>query len=108
VPLRHTGLEPDFGSPLGAIDARVASSAGELWERKFRIARLRLCSECFSQRWADLPVPPPVVGSTRVGERIDEQIQREIAENRKPDKPAGQMIIGIDGAFVGILGRLTG
>ena len=35
-----------------------------------------------------------------VGERIDEQIQREIAENRKPDKPAEQMIIGIDGAFV--------
>jgi hypothetical protein len=35
-----------------------------------------------------------------VGERIDEQIQREIAENRKPDKPADQMIIGIDGAFV--------
>jgi hypothetical protein len=31
-----------------------------------------------------------------VGERIDEQIQREIAENRKPDKPAEQMIIGID------------
>src|SRR5271165_2088456 len=29
VPLRHTGLEPDFGSPLGASDARVASSAGE-------------------------------------------------------------------------------
>jgi hypothetical protein len=35
-----------------------------------------------------------------VGERIDEQIQGEIAENRKPDKPAEQMIIGIDGAFV--------
>ena len=35
-----------------------------------------------------------------IGERIDEQIQREIAENRKPDKPAEQMIIGIDGAFV--------
>ena len=29
VPLRHTGLEPDFGTPLGASDARVASSAGE-------------------------------------------------------------------------------
>ena len=29
VSLRHTGLEPDFGSPLGASDARVASSAGE-------------------------------------------------------------------------------
>ena len=35
-----------------------------------------------------------------VGERIDEQIQREIAENRKPDKPADLMIFGIDGAFV--------
>jgi hypothetical protein len=35
-----------------------------------------------------------------VGERIDKQIQREIAENRKPDKPAERMIIGIDGAFV--------
>jgi hypothetical protein len=35
-----------------------------------------------------------------VGERIDEQIQREIAENREPDKPAAQMVIGIDGAFV--------
>src|SRR5260370_19600191 len=29
VPLRHTDLEPDFGSPLGSSDARVASSAGE-------------------------------------------------------------------------------
>src|ERR1700692_2232842 len=29
VPLRHRGLEPDFGSPLGASDARVASSTGE-------------------------------------------------------------------------------
>src|SRR6202035_3234736 len=35
-----------------------------------------------------------------VGDRIDKQIQREIAENRKPDKPTDQMIIGIDGAFV--------
>ena len=35
-----------------------------------------------------------------VGERIDEQIQEEIAESRKPDKPVDQMIIGIDGAFV--------
>ena len=52
---------------------------------------------------------PPMGGTTHtttrspvnaVGERIDEQIQREIAENRKPDKPAEQMIIGIDGAFV--------
>jgi hypothetical protein len=52
---------------------------------------------------------PPMGGTTHttnrsrvhaVGERIDEQIQREIAENRKPDKPADQMIIGIDGAFV--------
>jgi hypothetical protein len=52
---------------------------------------------------------PPIGGSTHtttrsrviaVGESIDEQIQREIAENRKPDKPAEQMIIGIDGAFV--------
>src|SRR3984893_19036289 len=29
VSLRHTGLEPDFGSPLGASDARIASSAGQ-------------------------------------------------------------------------------
>src|SRR6202047_3289999 len=29
VPPRHTGLEPDFGSPLGASDARIASSAGQ-------------------------------------------------------------------------------
>jgi hypothetical protein len=35
-----------------------------------------------------------------VGERIDEEIRQEIAENRKPDKLAKQMIIGIDGAFV--------
>jgi hypothetical protein len=35
-----------------------------------------------------------------VGERIDEEIRQEITENRKPDKPAKQMIIGIDGAFV--------
>src|SRR5271166_1835400 len=52
---------------------------------------------------------PPMGGTTHtttrsrvhaVGECIDKQIQREIAENRKPDKPADQMIIGIDGAFV--------
>jgi hypothetical protein len=35
-----------------------------------------------------------------VSELIDEEIRREITENRKPDKPAKQMIIGIDGAFV--------
>ena len=52
---------------------------------------------------------PPVGGTTHtttrgrliaVGERIDEEIRQEITENRKPDKPAKQMIIGIDGAFV--------
>jgi hypothetical protein len=52
---------------------------------------------------------PPVGGSTHtttrarliaVGERIDREIRQEITENRKPDKPAKQMIIGIDGAFV--------
>lgn len=35
-----------------------------------------------------------------IGERIDKKIQREIAENRTAEKPAKQMIIGIDGAFV--------
>ena len=35
-----------------------------------------------------------------VGERIDEEIRQEITENRKPDKLAKQMIIGIDGALV--------
>jgi hypothetical protein len=35
-----------------------------------------------------------------VGERIDQEIRQEITENRKPDKLAKQMIIGIDGAFV--------
>lgn len=35
-----------------------------------------------------------------IGERIDKEIQREIAENRTAEKPAKQMIIGIDGAFV--------
>ena len=35
-----------------------------------------------------------------VGERIDEEIRQEITENKKPDKAAKQMIIGIDGAFV--------
>jgi hypothetical protein len=52
---------------------------------------------------------PPVGGTTHtttrgrliaVGERIDEEIRQEITENRKPDKPAKEMIIGIDGAFV--------
>src|SRR5258708_35663478 len=52
---------------------------------------------------------PPIGGTTHtttrsrviaVGERIDEEIRRDIAENRKPDKPAKHMIIGIDGAFV--------
>ncbi len=52
---------------------------------------------------------PPMGGTTHttirsrviaVGERIDEEIRRDIAENRKPDKPAKHMIIGIDGAFV--------
>ena len=35
-----------------------------------------------------------------IGERIAEEIQQEITENRTPDKPAKQMVIGIDGAFV--------
>src|SRR5580700_1320621 len=52
---------------------------------------------------------PPVGGTTHtttrarlitVGERIDQEIRQEITENRKPDKLAKQMIIGIDGAFV--------
>ena len=52
---------------------------------------------------------PPMGGTTgtttrsrviAVGERIDEEIRQDIYENRKPDKPAKRMIIGIDGAFV--------
>ena len=52
---------------------------------------------------------PPMGGATHtttrsrviaVGERIDEEIRRDIAETRKLDKPPKQMIIGIDGAFV--------
>jgi hypothetical protein len=52
---------------------------------------------------------PPTGGTTHtstrarliaVGERVDEEIRQEITENRKPDKLAKQMIIGIDGAFV--------
>src|SRR5271157_473543 len=52
---------------------------------------------------------PPMGGTTHttirsrviaVGERIEEEIRQEITENRKPDKAAKQMIIGIDGAFV--------
>jgi hypothetical protein len=44
---------------------------------------------------------PPTGGTTHtttrgrliaVGERIDEEIRQEITENRKPDKPAKQMI----------------
>src|ERR1700732_1592785 len=35
VLLRHAGLEPDFGSPPGASDARVASFAGELGSANF-------------------------------------------------------------------------
>ena len=35
-----------------------------------------------------------------IGERIDEEIQHEIKENRTAENPARQMIIGIDGAFV--------
>jgi hypothetical protein len=99
VPLRHTGLEPDFGSPLGSSDARVASSAGEPGSADFVSQGLRICCDCSSHRWAELPIPPPEAGSA-VGERIDEEIRRDIAENRKPDKPAKQIIIGIDGAFV--------
>jgi hypothetical protein len=52
---------------------------------------------------------PPMGGTTHtttrsrvnaVGERIDEEIREEITENRKPEKAAKEMIIGIDGAFV--------
>jgi hypothetical protein len=52
---------------------------------------------------------PPIGGTTHttirsrviaVGERIDEEIRRDIAENRTPDKPAKHMVISIDGAFV--------
>jgi hypothetical protein len=91
-------LFPVFGNPLGASDARVASSAGEPGSAAYRKA-------------ADLlrMLLPPTGGTTHtttrgrliaVGERIEEEIRQEITENRKPDKPAKQMIIGIDGAFV--------
>ena len=35
-----------------------------------------------------------------IGERIDKEIRQEITENRTFAKPAKQMVIGIDGAFV--------
>jgi hypothetical protein len=56
--------------------------------------------------WGPCASGPPVGGTTHttirgrliaVGERIDEEIRQEITENRKPDKPAKEMIIGIDG-----------
>src|ERR1700675_3421213 len=53
VPLRHAGLEPDFGSPLGASDARVASSAGELGSANF-----------VSQGCGSAPNVPPTDGRT--------------------------------------------
>ncbi len=35
-----------------------------------------------------------------IGNRIDDKIQQEISDDRKPEKLAKQMVIGIDGAFV--------
>jgi hypothetical protein len=100
VRLRYTGLHPDFGSPLGP------SVTPEL-----RHLQVSLGAQLSYRKAADLlrMLLPPTGGTTHtttrgrliaVGERIDEEIRREITENRKPDKPAKQMIIGIDGAFV--------
>jgi hypothetical protein len=47
------------------------------------MARPRLYCECFSPGWAELLIPPPEAGVIAVGERIDEEIRQDIAENRK-------------------------
>src|SRR5271165_6087552 len=67
VPVRRTGLEPDFGSPLGASDARVAPSAGEPGRADFVSQGCGSASERSSHRWAELPIPPPEAGSTPLG-----------------------------------------
>jgi hypothetical protein len=92
VPLRHTGLEPDFGSLLGVTP-------------ELRHLQVSLGTQTSYRKAAALfkRFLPPMGGTTHtttrsrihgVGERIDEQIQEEIAENRKADKPAERMIIG--------------
>jgi hypothetical protein len=63
--------------------------------------KVRKCSDASDQHWStELPIPLPRSRVIAVGERIDEEIRQEITGNRKPDKAAKQMIIGIDGAFV--------
>jgi hypothetical protein len=99
VPIRHAGLESDFGSLLNRVapelrHLQVSLGAQIAYRKAAALLRMFL---------------PPMGGTTHtttrsrvnaVGERIDEQIQREIAENRKPEKPAERTVIGIDGAFV--------
>jgi hypothetical protein len=75
VRLRYAVLQPDFGSPLRASDARVASSAGEPGSAAF------IPQDCRSAANAS----PTGGGTTHttnrsrliaVGERIDEEIRQ--------------------------------
>jgi hypothetical protein len=82
-----------------------------LFIEELRHLQVSLGAQTSYRKAADLlrMILPPMGGTTHttirsrviaVGERIDKEIRLDIAENRKPDKPAKHMVISIDGAFV--------
>jgi hypothetical protein len=103
VRLRYAGFQTDFGSVLSG---RVTP--------ELRHLQVSLGAQISYRKAADLSrmFLPPTGGTTHtaarsrviaVGERIDEEIRKEITENQNPDKAAKQMIIGIDGPLMQIL-----
>jgi hypothetical protein len=85
-----------------AVPAReIGHQTMHLLTAFWNCAAFAFVAECNS----DTPMGGTTHTTTRnrviaVGERIDEGIRNEIAEKRKRDKPAKQMVIGLDGAFV--------
>jgi hypothetical protein len=96
-------------------DTQVCNPTSEVLSGRvtpeLRHLQVSLAAQLSYRKAADLlrVLLPPTGGTTHtttrgrlvaVGERIDEEIRQEITENRKPDRAAKQMVIGIDGAFV--------
>src|SRR5271166_6542093 len=119
LPLQTAGYRPGDRMPQGSAistlsvrsGAQVSNPISEVLSGRvtpeLRHLQVSLGAQLSYRKAADLlrTFLPPMGGTTHtttrsrvnaVGERIDKQIQREIGENRKPDKPADQMIIGID------------
>jgi hypothetical protein len=106
---------PRYHACSRCSEARVSSPLSELLPDRttpeLRHLQVSLGAQISYRKAAGLlrELLPPTSGTNHattrnrvvaIGERIDEEIRQEITENRDPDKPAKQMLIGIDGAFV--------